>query len=277
MHADPAPPPLVVLTDFFAPTNRALDYAAALALPLRARLVLLHVLHDGLLAPAEYNSRRARQGEHQAIAALEQLAAQQPVPTRVDVSEDFLPDATREAVRRHQPLLLVLGRPDAATAAVEVVSSAALDVLRHAPHPLLLVPAEGWGAYPPRRLLLAVDGDPFRLTNYHDVLRRLLRATAGTLDVVHVGTNDAPSTSATVLQTIYANNLVDSSNAPPLHQVRQATAAGGILQEATRLRADLVVVVARRHSLLGGLFHDSVTARLLRESPIPVLLLPAKD
>lgn len=31
------------------------------------------------------------------------------------------------------------------------------------------------------------------------------------------------------------------------------------------------------HSLLGGLFHDSMTGRLLRESPIPALVLPAED
>ena len=277
MHSDPTTPPLVVLTDFFAPANRALDYAAALALPLRARLVLLHVLHDGLLAPAEYNSRRARQGEHNAIVALEQLAAQQPVPTRVDVSEDFLPDATREAVRRHHPLLLVLGRPGSANEPAEIVTSAALDVLRHAPHPLLIVPTKSWDVYPPRRLLLAVDGNSFQLTNYRDVLRRLLRAAEGTLDVVHVATDDDPPAGAAVLQTIDANDLVDDLGPHLLHQVHQSTVVGGVLQEAARQQADLLVVEARRHSLLGGLFHASVTAQLLQESPIPVLLLPAED
>ncbi|MBC7449052.1 MAG: universal stress protein [Hymenobacteraceae bacterium] len=53
-------PPLVVLTDFFAVTNRALSYAAGLAVPLQAQLVLLHVRHDALLAPyghSEYYTR----------------------------------------------------------------------------------------------------------------------------------------------------------------------------------------------------------------------------
>ena len=52
---------------------------------------------------------------------------------------------------------------------------------------------------------------------------------------------------------------------------------GGILQEAAGQRADMLVVIARRHSLLGGLFHRSATAQLLRESAIPVLVLPATE
>ena len=44
--------PLVVLTDFYAVTNRALSYAAGLAVPLNAELVLLHVRHGELLAPS---------------------------------------------------------------------------------------------------------------------------------------------------------------------------------------------------------------------------------
>ena len=48
---------IVVHTDFLAVSNRALAYAAALAVPLEAHLVLLHVRHDGLLAPQEYADR----------------------------------------------------------------------------------------------------------------------------------------------------------------------------------------------------------------------------
>lgn len=44
-------PSLVVLTDFYAVTNRALSYAGGLAVPLGAQLVLLHVRHDPLLGP----------------------------------------------------------------------------------------------------------------------------------------------------------------------------------------------------------------------------------
>ena len=49
----------VILTDFSALPNRALSYAARLAEPMHAQLVLLHVRHDGLLSPEEYTNRGA--------------------------------------------------------------------------------------------------------------------------------------------------------------------------------------------------------------------------
>ena len=55
-------PSLVVLTDFFAVTNRALSYAAGLAVPLNAQLVLLHVRYDGLPVPEGYGGQHTPRG-----------------------------------------------------------------------------------------------------------------------------------------------------------------------------------------------------------------------
>lgn len=78
-------PSLVVLTDFFAVTNRALSYAAGLAVPLKANL-LLHVRHNELLAPAAFSSRSTPEGAQKTFYALEKLAAEQPVTAEVDIS-----------------------------------------------------------------------------------------------------------------------------------------------------------------------------------------------
>ena len=271
-------PSLVVLTDFHAVKNRALSYAAGLAVPLQAHLLLLHARHDDLLAPEEYgDSYHTWRGEQKTAYALQDLAARQPVPTEVDISDEALPYAVREAVRHRHPLLLVLDRPDPAIAAEELVVRTALNLLRHAPYPLLLVPGADGTTFPPRRLLLAVDGQPFALRPHQDLLRQLLLATRGTFDVVHVaGSEHGGLRPAVVLGTVCENDLVDALPDSSLHRVYHPTAAGGILQEAARQAADMLVVVARPHSWMGGLFHDSVTGRLLRESPIPVLVLPAE-
>ena len=105
---------LIVLTDFHAVPNRALSYAAGLAIPLKADLLLLlHVRHDDLLAPEEYgDSYHTGRGERKTAYALQDLATSQPVPTEVAVSDEALSYAVREAVRHRHPLLLVLDRPD---------------------------------------------------------------------------------------------------------------------------------------------------------------------
>lgn len=273
-------PSLVVLTDFFAVTNRALSYAAGLAVPLHAQLVLLHTRYDGLPVPEGFGTRHTPQGEHQTDQALLHLAAAQTVPTEVDVAEGWLPEAVTEAVRRHHPLFMVLGRPSAATEPAELLTSVVMDLMRHAPHPLLLVPAVGWDAFPPRRFLLAVDGQPFAFNDadHQEVLSRLLQATHATLDAVYVTDDEhALPGAGNVLETIRANDLVNTFAESRLHEVYHPTVVGGVLEEAARQEADLLVVVVRRHSLLGSLFHSSVTAQLIQESAIPVLLLPAED
>ena len=273
-------PSLVVLTDFFAVTNRALSYAAGLAVPLHAQLVLLHTRYDGLPVPAGFGARHTPRGEHQTDQALLRLAAEQPVPTAVDVAAGFLPEAVTEAVRRHHPLFVVLGRPSGTPEATKLLTSTVMDLLRHAPHPLLLVPAVGWDAFPPRRFLLAVDGQPFTFNDqdHQEVLNRLLQANQATLDVVYVTDDEhAPPGAGHVLATVRANDLVSTFAKSRLHEVCHSTVVDGVLQEAARQGADVLVVVVRRHSLLGSLFHRSVTAQLIEESAIPVLLLPAED
>ena len=273
-------PSIVVLTDFFAVTNRALSYAAGLAVPLNAQLVLLHVRNDGMPVPEGYEGQHTARGEDKTDRALLQLAADQTVPTEVDVSEGFLPAALTEAVRRHHPLFMVLARPSDATEPTELFASVVMDLLRHAPLPLLVVPTgAGWDVFPPRRLLMAVDGQPFAFADqdHQEVLSRLLHATQATLDVVHI-TDDAQARpdDGAVLETVRANDLVNLFAGSQLHAVYSPTVVAGVLEEAARQEADMLVLVARRHSLLGSLFHSSVTAQLLQESPIPVLILPAE-
>ena len=270
---------LVVLTDFNAVANRALTYAAELALPLDANLVLLHVRYDPLLGgtgeASSYYSRRQHRRTGEALAT---LAADQPVPTTVDVADEVLSEAVKETVRRHHPLLLVLARTGRNADDAKMATSTAMDVLRYAPYPLLVVPDARPAIVPPRRLLLAVDGEPFHVRAHQQVLRRLLGASPTTLEVVHVTTDQGYRPGeGVVLNTIRANDLVADLAEESLQDVYHATAAGGILQVAARHEADLVVVVARPHSFLGRLFHRSVTAQLIEQSPIPVLVLPAEE
>ena len=80
---------------------------------------------------------------------------------------------------------------------------------------------------------------------------------------------------AAVLNTVRVNGVATTSRASRLHEVRHADVAAGMLAEAVRQQADMLVVVARHHSLIGSLFHRSITAQLLEQSPIPLLALPA--
>ena len=84
-------PSFIILTDFFAVSAQALAYTTSLAAAQQARVVLLHVCHDGLHGPGEKGNLRTEWNKQQKRRELERLVTAQPVPTELIVSEEFFP------------------------------------------------------------------------------------------------------------------------------------------------------------------------------------------
>lgn len=270
-------PPLVVLTDFTAVAPGALTYEAGLALPLQAHLILLHVRHSHWHAPEVPLESNSQQTRH----LLYQLADNQPVPTQVEVSTARLETAVEDAIRHHQPQLLVLGRPSPDVTPTAVISSATQELLRHVQLPVLVVPTTSSSPAPPRRLLLALDGEDFSLYDSQQIVPQLLRNVPGSMHLLHVQSSpvaDPPARTVAQLQlTARRSGLVAERARLPVHRVVDQCAATGIQLAATALGVDLVVLIARPHLPYNSLYHQSVSARVIAESPVPVLLLPALD
>lgn len=266
---------LLILTDFFQAANRALDYATTLAVPLHARLVLLHVRRDSLLDPELLTDQLATQSQEAIDLALHRVTADLPVPVLAEVGHGRVADAVAEAVGRHHPALIVLGRPDESDIPLELVQTTSLDILRTAPYPMLVVPHQVAHATPPRRVLLAVDGDEFTLGEHAGASHQLLAALHAELTMLTVRA-DTADTAAAALESVQRTGL--TLGLPAVHSliVHDASPARGILHAARPADFDLVVLIARRRSFLSELFHRSVTAQVLLGSEIPVLVLPAQ-
>jgi nucleotide-binding universal stress UspA family protein len=275
------PKHIVVLTDFSPASEVATRYAASLAELLQARLVLLHLYYEPLLAPemAMVSVQVAYQTQAQAARALHELAQQLSVPATTEVIGETLSAAIADAVERYQPLMLVMGRAHTESFLDRLVSNQALPLLHAAHYPVLVVPEELTASeLPHRRVLVAADEHPFRLTLPAKATRQLFRALHATATVVHVtpdsgrAGSQAPAALEAVRQTGVFGELVNNS----LYEVRDEAPAEGILHAVADTQAELVVMLARPHSFLGSLFHRSVTARVMDQSPVPVLLLPTE-
>ena len=270
-------PSLLILTDFFQAANRALDYATNLARPLGARLVLLHVRRDSVLDPELFTGKLSNLDDEAIQMALNSITSELPVPVVVEIGHGRVAYAVADAVSRHHPALVVLGRPATEGTPDELVSTTALDILRTAPYPMLVVPHDVPSTHPPRRMLLAVDGEAFTLGQYAGATRHLLDALHAELTVLHVEEHAGPTaTTAEALASVEATGL--TMGLPQPIRTRSVVAphpAEAILRAARPEDVDLVVLVARPRSFLGELFHHSVTAQVLLHSAVPVLVLPA--
>ncbi|GGF15390.1 universal stress protein [Hymenobacter cavernae] len=271
-------PNLLILTDFFAGANRALDYATNLAEPLGARLVLLHVHRASLLDPERFTGKLSNLGPEDMTLALNSLTRQLAVPVVAELGVGQVEDVVRDAVERHHPALIVLSRPQDSPTPDELVTTTALNLLRTSPYPLLVVPPAAPATTPPKRVALAADGGKFSLgASDVDAMRHLLSALHAELTVVHVTESATRHTAQQARESVEHTGLTRDLPAVHTCHVCQAEPAEGLMDAVREQQADLLVVIARPHTLLGRLFHRSVTARLVLHSPVPVLVLSATD
>ena len=272
-------PSLLILTDFFRAATRALDYATNLARPLGARLVLLHVRRDSVLDPELFTGKLSNLDSEAIDMALNSMASNLSVPVVAEVGHGRVAEAVADAVRRHHPALVVLGRPDTDATPDELVSTTALDLLRTAPYPMLVVPHHVQATQPPRRVLLAADGEAFSLGPHAGTARHLLDALKAELTVLHVEEYAGPTAAtAEALAAVEATGLTLGLPQPVrTRSVLAPQPAAAILKVARPEDYDMVVLIARPRSFLGELFHHSVTAQVLLHSAVPVLVLPAAE
>lgn len=269
---------LLVLTDFSPAAARALRYADTLAGAIGAELVLLHVRRDSLLDPARFTGQVPHRSDAATAAAFTRAIAGLTAPVVTEAGHGQVATAVADALVGHPSALLVLGRPDEESIPEELISTTAVDLLRAGPKPMLVVPYNAPTNSLPPRVLLAIDAAPFTLDESQETIRCLFDALHAQLTVMHVSP-DADKAAASVAAAAFAavtrlGLLADFQDAQT-RTVSSASPADRILQYAASGEFDLIVLIARPRSFLGDLFHQSVTAAVLRQSPLPVLVLPA--
>ena len=275
-------PCILVLANPTTTAELAARYAAVLGAPLQAGVALLHLYHDPVLDPdlVTVTAPFAYRNQAETAAAMHTLAQRLLATTEVVVSAQPLPEAVEAAVRRHRPLLLAMGLNPEHDVLDHFLHNQALPALRATHRPLLLVPAAAPVPRVPRRVLLAVDAEPFVPNAAALALAPLLAAWQAEHTVVHItraGERQAFPVQRALGQ-VHLSGLLPPATPLELYEAPGLDPTAGLLQALHDTRADLLVLIARPRSFLSRLFHRSVTARVLDQGRgrVPVLLLPAE-
>ena len=269
---------LVVFAGFYPAARHTVRYANHLAQALHGQLVLLHVKRASLFDPYGLMAESFREEElgreTETAAALYRLAEELHTAPTIEVATDLLPLVAHDLATRYQPVLFVLSQFDPSHANNSVARECA-ELLRAGHFPVLIVSPTVAATQAPRRVLIAVDREPFILAAHLHALRQLLALPGTELIVAHVssGVEDDEGCSA-ALRAVQLSGLTQGLPTPELRGYENDDYAAGLLAAVQDTQADLVVVLARERSYLGNLFHRSVTARLLAKCPVPVLVLP---
>ncbi|MBC6605887.1 universal stress protein [Hymenobacter sp. BT188] len=273
-------PSIVVLANLTATSEYAVQYAAVLSEPLQARLLLLH--HYREVAPdpelVSMTATKIYRSQAEMAAALQNMTRQLPASTQVLASTRAEVEMVTEAVERYHPLLLVMGMNTDNSLLDQLWQNKALPVLRDTHWPVLVIPEAAPTPRVPRRIALAVDANPFTPNPASQALAPLLASWQATYIVLHAETSNEQQAfpGQRALANVRLSHLLPPNTEPELYEEVKIPPAEGIMQAVTDIQADLLVLIVRPHSFLGKLFHRSVTAQVLRQSRIPVLLLPAQ-
>ncbi|GAB2475550.1 hypothetical protein GCM10011375_22980 [Hymenobacter qilianensis] len=270
------PAPLLLLTDFTPAADLALTYAAAIAAELQAPIVLLHVRRTSLLDPEALSGRIPHRSEGEIATELSSRTAGLTVPVTVDISNDLLEDAVAAAVAQHQPQLIVLGRPDY-NKPDELIDTTSLNLLRHTPVPLLVVPITSPARPNLGRVTIGADNQPFSLSPQIVAFgQNLLSAFNAAINVAHVVEPEDDDNSSLACQQVENSGLTAGFQRVTMRGQRHLRPVEGILAAVEEDDAGLLILIARRHSILQRMFYQSVSARVVRHSQGPVLVLPAQ-
>ena len=230
--------------------------------------------HEVGIALPDVNERLRREARR----ALEQVAADLPVPATATLIETDWNSAMTQALTTYRPLLLVAGVLAAHGRIDEWLSDRTLPINHGTGYPMLLVPEHlpATALRLPRRLALAIEDRPFTLAPEATAVAPLLNALNVEIITVTVLPAAERAAGRNGLHAAQQCGLAAAMPHSPLHTVVGAEPAAGILQAVRELSADMLVMLDPGHGWVEKLFRSSVIAQVLREVPVPVLLLSAR-
>lgn len=262
--------------DFSTASRNASEYAAVLARTLHAELVLLHVYLDPMPAmdgaanftettdlELEY-SRRLKQEE----AYLHDTFA---IPVHGHTMTGFTGDSINHAARDMGADLVVMGmRP---RKELVILGSALNKVLRRGAVPVLIVP-ETARFTTLTNIVLAVDFNNNQQESSFDLLFDLVKTFDSSLRVLHVESVNEPLNRVEEDHKLQIGKVL-SKVSFWYDRVESDDVEQGILHFVSAHPADLLVLVARRHTLYERMFGQVHTNSLSTRVQVPLLVLRA--
>ncbi|EMR00704.1 universal stress protein [Cesiribacter andamanensis] len=270
---------IIATTDYSNAANNALEYAAAIAGHVRAKLILFNAFHLAIPAtPAPLVlpdiTELIRDNELRLNAIGERLARQHGIEVSCHTSTALFKEELDKLVRHYQADLVVMGMRGESLSR-KLFGSLTTTVLYHAAYPVLVVPesATHQGLL---RILFACKRA--YLTPYHNlgILQEIARAYKADVQVLHVETQEE----------MHSSDKGNTQHGTPnmeqllrgIHHTYKFIAdedvISGIERGIEESKADLLVMVPHKADFWDTILNRSHTRRLALNTTIPLLALP---
>lgn len=268
---------LIVPTDFSPAALNALNYAADMAIEIKADILLLHIyqvpiaITDAPLVMVSIDE--LKEGAEQKLASLKQ-GIEHVTSGKIHIStEAVLGDPVDElqmVCERENPFAVIMGSLGHSSLERSLFGSTTLSAIRRITSPVIAVPIGKEYSPGIKKAGLAADLRAVAETTPFDAIRRFIKMFNAELHILNVEYREKQSPEEKEKEFAIMNDAFKDLN-PQFHFIENSDVEQGIDSFAVNNNIDLIIAIPKKHKLLEGLFKKSSTKQLIFESKLPVM------
>lgn len=268
---------IIVPTDFSPAALNAVNYAADMAIQIKAGLLLVHV-YQVPVTVTEGTMLMLSITELQEAAEIsmkklkEKLQHITPATLTIN-TETVLGDVTDEIERictKIKPLAVVMGTTGHSAAERLLLGSTTLAVIKQVNSPVICIPKGKEYGNGIQKAGLACDFKEVAETTPANTIKNFIQEFNAHLHIINIDYDNEQTTEETPEQSALLQTSLQELN-PVYHFIHNKDVEDGISEFAEKNNLDLVIIIPKKHSLSEKLFKKSTTRNLIFESHIPVM------
>lgn len=278
---------ILIPTDFSPNADKATDYAVQIARLSGASMILIHACDDldplylnGSMTRMEYNQRVMDEALEKLEIRRKSIQETEKLDISVQLYSGSVLDTILVAAEEHEVGLIIMGTLGISGIHDKLFGSKTAELIRHSRIPVLTIPIEfEWSQ--PQKFMLAIKDTREALP----LLTPLIDLTHLFRTELHVATfTDSGFTGA--IDYIADENSVQFASDKIRREnlgipVVKEHLLGGDFEESINdfiaaNKIDLLTMITHKRTMLGQLFHHSLTRKMSYHSRVPVLAIPAR-
>lgn len=267
---------ILVATDYSAPANNAVEYAAQLARESGAELILFHVYKLSVHASNSLVSTSANIDNliRQSESRLAETAAETATRFGITVRWELGKDDTIESLKTYtasDPVDLVVMGIESNLPEYRLFGNTTTAAVRLMKFPLLVVPND-IQFHGINRIMYACEASYVKEAGSLDVLKDFAKTFHAPLDVFHVITHHPEQIRNEQLEELIGDMLHDVDH--HYRYVHNSAVKEGIEEGLQQQPADLLVMIHHRLGFFESLVKGSHTSHVTLTTRVPLLVLP---
>lgn len=268
---------IIIATDFSDVAMNAAAYGAEMAKDIGADLILFHTYHMPV-SPADIPLQSVNVAELKQTAEKNMTALEEKIKAitgdLVKVTKEailgYMPEDLETYCKNINPFIIIMGAKGATDLEHIFFGSTTLSTIRYVTWPVIAVPqAQKYSSI--KKIGFACDFTEAVETTPAERIKELVKTFNAELHVLKISTHNQLK-EITPHETVLLHAMLEDMK-PEYHYIENTDVEAGVHQFAEENKLDMVIVVPKKHSLIGSFFHKSNTKKFLTKSKIPVICM----